>query len=308
VQNSEPDLKHVLCAIDLGPSTDVALQEADRVARRYGSTLTVLHVLPDGFPGVAMSPGGAEQAIISQQEMGREVGGFISNKIAEITGRSGDQFQIEIEAGTPHDLIVEHAAELHAGVIVVGSGGGEAPSTKGKMLLGSVAAHVTRRAGTSVLLARPRRVGGPVVAATDFSDLAPIVLRAAYAEAVGRAAPLVVLHSLMPDLSALVLGDTMAPSVMLADEARAASLPEARARLAALVAELPMPVETMVLEDPPGSGIPQAVARLGADLLVIGGPPHSALDRLVHGGSVIEDFVRACACSVLVTRPFVAKT
>ncbi|HEY0712793.1 MAG TPA: universal stress protein, partial [Polyangia bacterium] len=209
------DLKHVLCAIDLGPSTDVALQEADRVARRYGSTLTVLHVMPDGFPGVSMSPDGTEKAIIAQQEMGRDVGGFISNKVAEVTQRPDDQVEIVVEPGTPHDLIVRHAAELHAGVIVIGAGGGEAPSAEGKTLLGSVAAHVMRRAGTSVLVARPRKVGGSVVAATDFSDLTPIVLQAGYAEAVGRAAPLVVLHSLTPDLSAVVLGDTMAPSVVL---------------------------------------------------------------------------------------------
>ncbi|HEY0705518.1 MAG TPA: universal stress protein, partial [Polyangia bacterium] len=222
----KPDLKHVLCAIDLGPTTEVALQEADRVARRYGATLTVLHAMPDGFPGVSMSPGGSETAILAQQEMVRDVGGFIANKIGEVMERSNDQVEVEVEAGTPHELIVNRADEIHAGVIVVGTGGGDAPSTDGKALLGSVAAHVTRRAGTSVLVARPRKVGGPVVAATDFSDLAPIVLRAAYAEAVGRSAPLVVLHSLMPDLSALAMGDTMAPSVILEDEARAATVPQ----------------------------------------------------------------------------------
>ncbi|HEY0706869.1 MAG TPA: universal stress protein, partial [Polyangia bacterium] len=74
------------------------------------------------------------------------------------------------------------------------------------------------------------------------------------------------------------------------------------------VAELPMPVETILLDDPPAVGIPEAVARLGADLLVLGGPPRSALERLVRGGSVIEDLMRSCVCSVLVARPYVTKT
>jgi nucleotide-binding universal stress UspA family protein len=97
----------VLCAIELvdkGP-----LRDADRIARRLGADLTVLHVIPDGYPGVPMSPAGLAKTLLDQQELSRKIGDHLSEQVGAQTGRSGDEIAIEVEAGVPHELIVQRA-------------------------------------------------------------------------------------------------------------------------------------------------------------------------------------------------------
>jgi nucleotide-binding universal stress UspA family protein len=293
-------MQHVLCAIDMGETSEQALREADRVARLHGARLTVLHVLPDGYPGVPMSPLGTEQALLEQQRLTREVGDYIDELVARATGRSGhDQVELEIEGGTPHDMIVDAAVEGQADLIVIGATG-----TGAVGLLGSVARHVARHAPVSVLVVRARRVDGPVIAATDFSEEAEYALQVAVEEARARHTRLIVAHSLelaMPEVAAI--GDPgVTPSVTMASEYYEAALPMARARLSQVAEGVPVPAEPVVVQEPPPEGLVTFAARIGADLLVVGAPHRSALGRIVLG-DVGTALVRDAPCSVLVNRP-----
>lgn len=293
-------LANVLCAVDLGPTSEEALREADRIARTTGARLTVLHVLPDGFPGSPMS-GGAEQALLQQQKMVRDVGGYVMDLVARATNRRGDEVGIEIETGVAHELIVQSANELGGGLIVLAATGKGGPKLKAPFL-GSVALHVARHAPASVLICRPRRPGGPVIAATDFSDTTPGVLRSAVAEARERDASLVLLHCLDTGMPELAIGDPgVAPAVTMPAELYEAALPAVRSRLAALLPEIPVRKEAMVVQEPAVIGIPNAAAKIGADLVVVGAPHRSAVGRFVLG-SVADAAVRNCPSSVLVTR------
>jgi nucleotide-binding universal stress UspA family protein len=297
-------MQHVLCAIDMGDTSEDAVREADRVARLHGARLTVLHVLPDGYPGVPMFPVGTEQALLEQQRLTRDVGGYVEQLVAAVTGRTGsDEVELEIENGVPHERIVETAVKGQVDLVVLGATGSGRGGT-GAGLLGSVSKHVARHAPASVLVVRDRRVDGPVIAATDFSEDAEYAMQAAAEEAQARHARLVISHCLelaVPEVAAI--GDPgVAPSVTLAAEYYEAAVPMARSRLSQIAERLPVPAETMVTEEPPPDGLVGLCERLGADLLVVGAPHRSALGRLVLG-DVGTGLVRDAPCSVLVARP-----
>jgi nucleotide-binding universal stress UspA family protein len=291
---------HVLCAIELGGGGDEPLRQADRMARRLGARLTVLHVVPDGYPGVAMSPGGLEQALVGQQKLTREVGDHVGDLVATLTRRGPTEVDIVVESGVPHDIIVGVAESRRAGLVVVAASG-EA-GTK-HMVLGSVAIHVARHASASVLVTRPRRVGGHVVVATDFSDLAAIAVKAASEEARDRQAPLLIMHCIERGASELVVGDPgLAPAVTLPPEIEQETRQAAQQRLSRLLATIDGPGEALVVEDPAAVAIAATAKRLGADLVVVGASQKSTVGRLVLG-SVADAAVREAPCSVLVARP-----
>jgi nucleotide-binding universal stress UspA family protein len=169
-------------------------------------------------------------------------------------------------------------------------------------MLGSVAAHVARYAQASVLISRTRRVGGHVVAATDFSETAAWAVDAAVAEARTRQAPLLVMHSLDAPMPDVVIGDPgIAPAVTVPAEIIRAALPAATERLSALVAEIPAPVETLVAEEAPSLAITRTAGRLGADLVVVGHAHRSNIGRWVLG-SVADAVARDAPCSVLIVK------
>jgi nucleotide-binding universal stress UspA family protein len=291
-------VRHVLCAIELGSGATEPLRQADRIARRLGARLTVLHVVPDGYPGVSMA-GDVDQTLLQQQKLTREVGDHVGDLVASLTRRGPGDVEIEVESGVPHDLIVEAARERRAGLIVL-AGSGEAGTRH--VVLGSVAIHVARHAAASVLVTRARKVGGHVIAATDFSDAASAALMAAWDEARDRKAPLLVMHCLQPSTPEVLVGDPgLAPVVTLPVEVTREIRAAAQDRLTRLLASVPGPGEALVVEDPPTVAVVDSAKRLGADLVVVGASQKSNVGRLLLG-SVADAVVRESPCSVLVIR------
>ena len=288
-----------MCAIELGGGAEEPLRQADRIARRLSARLTVLHVVPDGYPGVSMSPGGLDQALIAQQKLTRDVAEHIADMVATVTGRQRKDVDIEVEAGVPHDTIVHAAEDLRVGLVVVAASG--AAGTKHTML-GSVAVHVARHAPASVLVTRARRVGGHVIAATDFSEPATTAVMVAYDEALDRHAPLLIMHCLDRVAPEMVIGDPgIAPAVTLPAEVDNEVRKAVQERLTMLLASVPGPGETLVVEDPATVAIVDTAKRMGGDLVVVGASRKSNVGRLVLG-SVADAVVRESPCSVLVAR------
>jgi nucleotide-binding universal stress UspA family protein len=292
-------VRHVLCAIELGGGADEPLRQADRIARRLGARLTVLHVVPDGYPGVAMAPGGLEQALLQQQKLTREVGDHVGDLVGSVTRRGPGEVEIEVESGVPHDIIVKAAQERRAGLIVVAASG---ESGTRHVVLGSVAIHIARHAAASVLVTRPRKIGGHVIAATDFSDAATAAVMTAWDEARDRKAPLLVMHCIEPAAPELVVGDPgLAPVVTLPVEVTREIRASAQERLGRLLGSVEGPGEALVVEDPPSVAVVDSAKRLGADLVVVGASRKSGVGRLLLG-SVADAVVREAPCSVLVIR------
>ncbi len=139
------ELRNILCATDLSGPAERALELAAALARDRGARLLVLHVaVPPPFvrPGelskVLQQPGGYRQELQDRLRHFRPAG---------LEGR----IDYRIEEGTPADEILRLAEEIPCDLVVLGTHG---RTGLGRLLLGSVAEQVLRRASCPVLTVR----------------------------------------------------------------------------------------------------------------------------------------------------------
>src|SRR5262249_55974611 len=146
----------------------------------------------------------------------RRVNDALAERTAEITGRKPNEFRIVIENGKPVPGILRAAKAARADLLVVGPDSSDAAS---------VAERVARHAACAVLVARPSRGTGAVVAGTDLSDPSFGAVTAALDLARARKGALTVVHVIeMPSYSLSRLyklfGQTPPAHVSKVDEAR----------------------------------------------------------------------------------------
>lgn len=276
----------VLVATDLTDASDEAVRQGIAFASRLRAPLVVCHVVPelDRVRMLFPQDAGADAAAYATLEQRAEQG--IRDQVARVVKRPPGEFDICIEAGSPHAGILTRADAGRAGVVVIGPG--------------RVADRVVRHAHCPVLVARASPPGC-VMAATDFSDPATPAIEGAVGEARRRQVPLRVVHALdlappalmsMPGDSALA---ALSPSVI-------ASLTEsARERMDRILDGLGATGEVVVAPGPAAAAILDAAQEAATELIVVGTRGRTGLPRLALG-SVAETVLHRAACSVLVVR------
>jgi nucleotide-binding universal stress UspA family protein len=140
------NLDNIVVATDFSEIANHALDEAVELAKRLGSTITLVHsfeIPVYGFPdGVLVAPADvtADLQSSSQKELMRAV---------ESRKDRGVRIQPVLRMGTPWEEINAVAKDTGAGMIVVGTHG-----RRGLMraLLGSVAERLLRTAAVPVLV------------------------------------------------------------------------------------------------------------------------------------------------------------
>lgn len=143
-------IRTVLHPTDFSASSEAALELACPLARGYGVRLVILYVAPyevtvGGMMAIPMDPGYYEDALKEIRD--------------RVVGPSpGFPVETCLREGTPAEEILRAADDVGADLIVMGSHG---RTGLGRLLMGSVAEAVMRRAGCPVLLAK-----GPVVTAS----------------------------------------------------------------------------------------------------------------------------------------------
>jgi nucleotide-binding universal stress UspA family protein len=229
----------------------------------------------------------------------------IERELAQVEGCSDVERFFEI--GIPYAEIVRRAEAWHADLIVVGSQGRTGVT---RALLGSVAEHVVRVAHCPVLVSRPLRGSGVVMAATDLSDPSLPAVAAAAEEARQRGATLTVVHAMESTLAAYG-----APAAALFGSSVPLPSPDEQKQVRDWLATVLGDAirgfgaegEPLVVEGGVVASVVRAVEERRADLLVIGTHGRTGLSRLLLG-SVAEKLVRLVDCSVLVARKAPAKT
>jgi nucleotide-binding universal stress UspA family protein len=121
------NFKTILHPTDFSPSASEALQIASSLARQHGAKLILLHV--------------AQRPIIDWPALQAQL-----NALA--AGTKIDSVEARVVEGDPAGAIVDLAREAGADVIVIGSHG---RTGLGRLLMGSVAEHVVRKASCPVL-------------------------------------------------------------------------------------------------------------------------------------------------------------
>jgi len=140
--------KRVLVPIDGSEQSDVAL---DHVLKEFSEDdITVLHVIDPGDAGYNVPvgiPGGSEE----WYEAAREDARILFDEAQSVAEEYGVTLDTATDTGRPAGTIVEYAEDEGFDHIVMGSHGRSGVS---RILLGSVAETVVRRATMPVTVAR----------------------------------------------------------------------------------------------------------------------------------------------------------
>lgn len=284
----------VLVACDFSEGADEAIRQADRWAKDTQARLVVCHVVPYFLRSAPYFTQAQRKDSTDLLELEQRAAEELSRRVRRITGREEDDFDVFVDSGSPDAAILKAAKELGATMVVVGAHG-----TTGilRLRLGNIAERVVSYAHVPVLLARPAKGTGNVLAATDLSPASLPVFSVAGEVARQRGAKLTVLHVL--DLQT-VPGAWFGPGPLSA-KAWGAERGLAEKQLREAMANAGVEGEAKVVEGLSGREIVAEAERLGADLVVIATHGRTGLSRIAIG-SVAQKVVRDAHCSVLVLR------
>ena len=153
------ELKTVLVAMDFGEASDVALKCGRQIARRFGATLYVLHIVDDlfarGLEGEPFEEWGEEQ-----RELERMALDSLRQRITPAdTRKYGEQVVTRVSSNAA-DAIVQFTRETPIDLIVMGTHGKGAVDP---LEVGSVSARVVHAAPCPVLTVKePARAHAPL--------------------------------------------------------------------------------------------------------------------------------------------------
>jgi nucleotide-binding universal stress UspA family protein len=289
---------NVLAAVDFGDSSLEGLRQARALAHAVHGRLAVCHVLP-GVPDISAffperRPDDSAELTAEEQAAQRA-----------LVARARDELGLElsevfVERGAPYAEIVRRAEAWGADYIVLGTHG---RTGLARAVLGSVAERVVRHAHCSVLVARPVRKPGIVLAATDLSDASLPAVAEGAAAAKRLGAKLVVVSAVeWADPISISAGSLIgvaspAPTLELKREVAAAL----ESTLQQALARLGVQGEVRALEGSAPTEIVRAAEELDAELVVVGTHGRTGLVRLALG-SVAERVIRSVHASVLAVR------
>jgi nucleotide-binding universal stress UspA family protein len=292
--------RKLFVAIDFSPNSDEALRQAHDRALSTGAQLAVCHIVPNELRSNLLFPDISRITALKFPLEMKQIAEAAAARVAEITGRTEGEFELIVDDGTPQALILSRAEEWLADLIIVGSHG---QTSAADALLGSVTDRVIRHAHCPVLIVRPGKRTGRIVAGTDFSDPVLPALRAAGDEAERTGAELTVVHSLdmvwsLAAYPALAFGG--APFNISAEQIKELEL-VATQRLEESLKQLNVSGDTLVTTGPAGRALIDIASERKADLIVVGTIGRTGLRRALLG-SVAETVAKGAPCSVLIVR------
>lgn len=146
--------RHIMVAVDDSATSERALQVAIGLARACGSRLEIVHAVDESlFPTHARGGALLVDPVLVQRALEQE-GQRVLDAAAETARSAGVQAETRVLASETHhaaDQIAEAADAAHADLLVVGSHGRRGVQ---RLLLGSVAERLMRKASISVLIVR----------------------------------------------------------------------------------------------------------------------------------------------------------
>ncbi len=148
-------MKTIVVALDYSESTSVVLNAAVEMAKAFGASLHLLHVLeaepaytaygftPDEFPAIHLF----------QEEARKRAAVKLDELLATVPSDIGD-VRTKLVEGAPLYAILDYAKEVRSDLIVLGSHG---HGVVASILLGSVAEGLVRKAEYPTLVVPVRR-------------------------------------------------------------------------------------------------------------------------------------------------------
>jgi nucleotide-binding universal stress UspA family protein len=137
--------KHIILATDFGPHAEHAQAYALDVAQKCGAKLTLLHVY--GVPVVSYG----DEIAWPLAELGKAAQAALDKAVARAR-ETLPNVQGHVVVGEPRNSIVDHATEVGADLIVLGT---HARQGLAHAVLGSVAESIVRSAPMPVFVVPP---------------------------------------------------------------------------------------------------------------------------------------------------------
>jgi nucleotide-binding universal stress UspA family protein len=142
-------VRRVLAPVDFSEASDVAVRHAREIALTYGAEIDLLHVVEEPFYPSAY---GYEPTAFPTGEVLENVETQLGNMAREMIGY--EHAMIEARTGDPAGEILDYTDANEIDLIVIATHG---RTGLDRVLMGSVAERVLRRAPTPVFLVKPGR-------------------------------------------------------------------------------------------------------------------------------------------------------
>lgn len=293
-------LNRILCPVDFSGPSAKALAYAAALARWHRAEITVLHVHQMQIsPLLTVGPyvGPVTPVVLSDAERAQLEAAVTQFAASETRGVRLETALIE-DVNVPA-AILAHVEAMHPDLVIMGT---EGHTGIERLVLGSVAERVLRRAICPVLTVPPHATRGlspesirEVLCPIDFSPSSAAALEWAAAWAAKAAARVTALHvvEMPPEASDPPLSEYTALRDRLmqaAREAMTSAIPDATRQSGTF--------DEDVVVGRPGSEILRAAEARSADLIVMGVRGRGAVDLAVFG-SATHQVVRRAGCPVL---------
>lgn len=144
-------LKHLLVGTDFGEASETALTYGRDLARTFGATLHVLHVVDDVPARGISSEGAAIDFMEIQRQLERSARRQLEAVVADDDRRELGAKAVLRTSSTPAEAIISYAKEADIDLIVLGTHG---RGGMAHLFMGSVAERVVRTAPCPVLTVR----------------------------------------------------------------------------------------------------------------------------------------------------------
>lgn len=298
-------LKSVLIATDFSEASEKALRHALAIARHYGAKLYLVHVVSSlGF--TLVGPDAVTQATEVVWRDARE----LENGLVQSGALTGLPYEVVVRQGNVWDELDQIIDQEQIDLVVVGT---HARQGLGKLLLGSVAEHIFRRADCLVLTVGPgslqdspigsTRAIRPFLFATDFTQASLCALPYAISAANHFGTKLVLLR---------VISDIPMPKgvdwpsandvIQMREKARVSSLRQLE-DLTCQNLKLTITPECVVEFGEPAEKILQVANALQSDAIILGLHRKTRIGAASHmpWATAYEVACGAC-CSVLTVR------
>jgi nucleotide-binding universal stress UspA family protein len=305
-QKQNSGFKRVLIATDFSAVSERALAYALPIARRYGSTVSIVHAMtPQVRESITMDPLPLQldrERVEAQKGMAR---------LAEESPIKNLHPHLFLESGKAWDVLASIVKREDPDLLVLGTHGRGGLK---KLVLGSVAEEVLRRArcpvltvGPNVLPANPGKAGfKTILFVTDFG---PGSIRA-FAHALFLAedcqAKLILLHMVPPMPVAEIGPGAFVPGVYVAQQVtewQTARKKEGMRRLKELLpsnTKLKSQPELLIGMDFLPEGILDTAAAHNVDLIVMGAHQRASARVASHASwALVHDVICGAKCPVL---------
>ncbi len=277
----------ILCATDLLPKSESAIDRAGMLAEHLGADLSLLHAAP---------PTESDQML--EQDVQR-ASRQLKFRAGQALWRYGPLPSVHVRAGNPTRVLLDTMKELRPDLIVLGK---HHRRTVWDSLFGTIAVRVLSARQCPVLIVQrmPLAAYRNVVLALDRTKASAEAVRVTESMVLkdGTSAKVIHAHQMTSDgmlTSAEVVGG-------VASEYFAAHRLAASGALRALLADVsndPSRYRFAIEDGPPAEAIRNVVGHLNPDLLAMGTRGHGWLRRVLLG-SVANRMLATIRCDVLV--------